>query len=717
MKKHFISKLFCLMVVVAMALGIVGCSDKDSGNGGNGGGAPTTYTVTFDVQGHGTADAPQAQTVEEGGYATDPGTLTEAHWNFGGWYEEAACATEFVFSTKKITANTTVYAKWTNNAEINLTTNKTPTIYLAGDSTVQSYADGQYIAGWGQYLNLFLDENITVVNAARGGRSSRSFINEDRLFKDTDGTQYKFSENGGKSIEETIKEGDFLFIQFGHNDDASKGDKGYSYMPDRMVPLGEADENGVYPTTAPASKRDKTYLPDAFLNKATASERTKMQQEIAKYGPEYYAYGDGTYKWYLKQFIDLAREKGAIPVLVTPVARVSFNSDGTLKSGAGLHGENFAYVQAVRQLADEEDCLLIDNFAYTKQTLETATTAFADFLMAIVPNQINNGPWPTGYDNAYQNPSAGYDKMEGTHYNKYGAYLTAAYVAESVISSVADKETHQNLSEYFTFSEHILTTPSEYIEPSNRISISKVAELEGMFNIVEPTNPNRTYKQPSEAIAAIEALKAKGDKSTITEANYEEWKGYCEEARAVYESLNFDYRGDVTNLSDLEAYEAAVKAARPKPKSTVVLSASNFTNVSTPVTVEGHTFSFHNDLVEYAKKGAAFNYNDVNYAATTKAIRLNGNAGLTGTSPVKYIEFTVTGPCTITMVASGGGSTVDVVYRYIQLVDANKKAVCEYAIGPEQAVVSNEITEGGTYRIGSKGSNIDLYYVIIEYYA
>ena len=59
-------------------------------------------------------------------------------------------------------------------------TNKPTTIYLAGDSTVKTYENEQYIAGWGQYLDLFLGDDVKVVNAAQGGRSSRSFINEGR---------------------------------------------------------------------------------------------------------------------------------------------------------------------------------------------------------------------------------------------------------------------------------------------------------------------------------------------------------------------------------------------------------------------------------------------------------------------------------------------------------------------------------------------------------
>ena len=138
----------------------------------------------------------------------------------------------------------------------------TPTIYLAGDSTVKTYEDGQYIAGWGQYLDLFLDESITVVNAAHGGRSSRSFINEGRLYNiENANYSYTFSQNGGKSIEDCIKAGDFLFIQFGHNDDASKPSN-YSSMFDRMVPLGEPDANGIYPTT-PAERTSTSTLPEA----------------------------------------------------------------------------------------------------------------------------------------------------------------------------------------------------------------------------------------------------------------------------------------------------------------------------------------------------------------------------------------------------------------------------------------------------------------------
>ena len=112
-------------------------------------------------------------------------------------------------------------------------------IFLAGDSTVKDYsANGMYMSGkaqaegsWGEYLQSFFDDSkVKVVNYANGGRSSRNFINEGSLDK----------------IAENIKAGDYLFIQFGHNDCSNQS----GYLEDRYVPLGTPDESGIYPTTA-----------------------------------------------------------------------------------------------------------------------------------------------------------------------------------------------------------------------------------------------------------------------------------------------------------------------------------------------------------------------------------------------------------------------------------------------------------------------------------
>ncbi len=661
------------------------------------------YKVSFDTMGHGGNIKTEAIDKGNNSLAVKPSNPKEAGYKFCGWYKDKEFKNKYDFS-EVLNGDITLYAKWKEYKGVGYDTNEAPSIYLAGDSTVQTYSESQYIGGWGQYFDLFFDEDVNVVNCARGGRSSRSFINEGRLFT---GTTYSFSENGGKSIEESIEAGDYLFVQFGHNDDDTKDfeDTGYKY--ERMVPLGEPDANGIYPTIAPTNKQSTTAnLPGDM------TEKTKA--EIAKYGDTYYAYdktgSNGTYKGYLKEYIDFARSKGATPVLCTPVARVAFQ-DGKIVGGPGRHGDDFAYVKAVRQLAEEEQCLLIDNFEFSKKILEIATKDFSDFLMAIVPNTLDNGPWPQGYDNAYQNAAAGYDKMEATHYNKYGAYLTAAYVAESIINSDMNGivKGKGDTKEYFNFVDHILENPFSYVNPSNRLSISKVNEIEGLFENVFPTDPNRTYISANVAIKAIDELKAKGAITDINETNYESWLEYCKEARAVYESLNFDIRKDVSNYNDLVTYEAAAKAARPKAIKTVVLSADDFVDVNTPITSQDHIFSFADDIVTYNKKAAGFTFNEVEYGATSKSIRLPGNSS---TNTKRYIEFNVEGKCEITIISSGGGETK----RYIQLTKGATK-ICDFDVEPSQTVFTNVVDEAGTYRVGSTGSNIDVYYIIIEYYA
>lgn len=584
---------------------------------------------------------------------------------------------------------------------------KTPTIYLAGDSTVKTYEDGQYIAGWGQFLSLFLDESVKVVNAAHGGRSSRSFINEGRLYNiDDPDFKYNFSQNDGKSIEDCIKEGDFLFIQFGHNDDASKLSN-YSTIYDRMVPLGEPDANGIYPIT-PATKVSTTLLPEEYTSVATDADETKALAEIAKYGSEYYAYNSGgTYKWYLKQYIDFARSVGAIPVLIIPVARVKF-SGANIIGGAGLHGENFAYVEAVRQLAEEENCLLIDLFAESKTMLETVTSTYANYLMALKPNDLT-GNWPAGYDGAYGNTDAGYTGIEATHYNKYGAFLQAAKIAELIIKIGFEEKAN---GEYFNFSAHILRTPKEFVDPSNLISKSIVASLESLFTIIDVTNPNRTYADPQDVIEEIDYLVSLGD---VTAENHLELLAKCEEIRAKYDALNVDDRPLVTNLEILEQYEQAIAdmiiASRPEPVKTVVFKADDLLLSLYDSTVEEQGFTIvatADKTMEKKSKVVTFTYSGESYK-TTHGLSLGGSAKF-GVN--RYVSFTVEGPCTVTIATQSSGSSE----RVLNLVNSSNSVIGSYDAGTSVTVSSINIEAAGTYSVGSAGSGIYIYYIIIEYF-
>lgn len=74
--------------------------------------AQETVTLTFNANGHGTA--PAAQTIIKGTSATEPADPTAEGYTFGGWYEEEACTNVYSFSTL-LSANKTIYAKWTES--------------------------------------------------------------------------------------------------------------------------------------------------------------------------------------------------------------------------------------------------------------------------------------------------------------------------------------------------------------------------------------------------------------------------------------------------------------------------------------------------------------------------------------------------------------------------------------------------------------------------
>ena len=134
------------------------------------------------------------------------------------------------------------------------------TIYTIGDSTManKTKPDENPERGWGQMLPLFFNDNITIDNRAVNGRSTRSFIDEKRW----------------DAIYKLLKPGDYVFIQFGHNDQKEK---------------------------------DST----RYTNPHTA------------------------YRHNLIRFVNETRAKGAIPVLFSSIVRRNFNEQGVLISTHG----------------------------------------------------------------------------------------------------------------------------------------------------------------------------------------------------------------------------------------------------------------------------------------------------------------------------------------------------------------------------------------------
>ncbi len=148
-----------------------------------------------------------------------------------------------------------------------------PTLFLAGDSTVtdQPYEPG---ASWGQMLPRFFKPEIAVANHAESGETLKSFISGLRLAK----------------VLSQIKAGDWLFIQFGHND-------------------------------------EKKSWPQTYVEART------------------------TYEAYLRVFIAEARRRGATPVLVTPVQRRNFDSAGKIRNSHGDYPSAVREVAAEEKVA------------------------------------------------------------------------------------------------------------------------------------------------------------------------------------------------------------------------------------------------------------------------------------------------------------------------------------------------------------------------------
>ncbi|UPQ77445.1 rhamnogalacturonan acetylesterase [Chryseobacterium nepalense] len=132
---------------------------------------------------------------------------------------------------------------------------KKPTLFLIGDSTManKENPDKNPEHGWGQVLNQFFTTGIEIQNHAMNGRSSKSFWTEGRW----------------AAIEKQLKKGDFVIIQFGHNDQKVK-------------------------------------------------DSTKFTNPYTQYRAN------------LERYVKETRAKGAIPILMTSIVRRNFNENGVL---------------------------------------------------------------------------------------------------------------------------------------------------------------------------------------------------------------------------------------------------------------------------------------------------------------------------------------------------------------------------------------------------
>ena len=241
---------------------------------------------------------------------------------------------------------------------------KTTTVFIIGDSTAanKDISNGKQERGWGMALQCYFDDNILVDNHAVNGRSSLSFINEGRWDK----------------VLEAIKPGDYVIIQFGHNDEKPKADR----------------------HTDPGS----------------------------------------TFDYNLAKYVRETRERGGTPVLMNCVVRRNFfvqaqeNDDDeklretTFKDGIKMiEGDSLIdthglYRVAPRDVARRMNCHFVDANAITHQLEQSlGTEASKKLHMWFRPGE---------------EPSVPKGRQDNTHYNVYGAHVVARLLADALCEEI-----------------------------------------------------------------------------------------------------------------------------------------------------------------------------------------------------------------------------------------------------------------------------------------
>ena len=180
------------------------------------------------------------------------------------------------------------------------------TVYLAGDSTVTDQTAEPW-AAWGQMLPRFFGPGLAIANHAESGETLKAFVSENRLAK----------------VKSQMKPGDYLFIQFTHND----------------------------------QKPGANYL-EPFT----------------------------TYKEHVKRFISEARERGVTPVLVTSMLRRNFGADGKIVNTLGDYPEALRQVASEEHVA-LIDLFVASKAFYEALGPEASKKAFVHYPAGTFPGQ------------------------------------------------------------------------------------------------------------------------------------------------------------------------------------------------------------------------------------------------------------------------------------------------------------------------------------------
>lgn len=239
------------------------------------------------------------------------------------------------------------------------------TIHTIGDSTMEMKSEDTTVnpngqRGWPQMLSAFTVNGAVINNRAKSGTSSKTFYESDRFWP---------------TVKPQIKAGDYVLIQFGHNDEKDSGAEG---------------EIGTNPWQS--------------------------------------------YIKYLRAYVDEVRALQATPILFTPIVRNRFTDGKITDAGAhnigmGTDGKPLDYVAAMKSVAEEMNCQLVDHTALTKAICE------------------EYGPSKTA--------ELIYNVGDGTHLGEFGASLYARLAVRDLIRQGI-------LTDYLNANPDLMVSPMEH---------------------------------------------------------------------------------------------------------------------------------------------------------------------------------------------------------------------------------------------------------------
>lgn len=236
-----------------------------------------------------------------------------------------------------------------------------PVVFFTGDSTVKNVdKDDDGMWGWAsQAFTVFDESKVTLVNAARAGRSTRSFIREGLWDK----------------VYNSLQPGDFVTIEFGHNDICPMDDQ-----KARGVIKGSSDTCHVYHLA------NDTY-------------------ELV------YSFG-----WYLRKMIDDCREKGATPILVSLTPRNEW-------PGGKIERRDGSYGKWYREVVEQTGVEFVD--------LHNISADFLDKKFAVKSLPADKEKAKAKMEQLKQNAGK-YFKKDHTHTSKIGAQMNAQSFAKGL---------------------------------------------------------------------------------------------------------------------------------------------------------------------------------------------------------------------------------------------------------------------------------------------